>query len=285
MQKKNNRLGSGIDALLGSLDTGSGHDDALVKMIDINLIVPNKSQPRQVFYQETLQELAQSIQQQGVLQPILLEEHEGRYRIVAGERRFRASKLVGLTEIPALVRNFTHEERLIVSLLENIQRENISAMEEAQAYKQLMEVAELSQQELADRLGKSRSAVANTLRLLNLPPEIQNAVAQGQLSAGHARTLLSIENLDEQKGIFHEVQNKKLSVRDLEQRVHKPTTPEQMYADTMIAKKIETALTDKFAAKTIIKMQNYAGSIQISFQNKQDLFRIVSSLNIDPDDL
>lgn len=288
MQKKNSRLGSGIDALLGSLDTGAENTATLVTMVDMSLIVVNENQPRQIFHEETLKELAQSICDQGVLQPILLENFQQGYRIVAGERRFRASKLAGLGEIPALVRTFTDEERLVVSLLENIQRENISPLEEAQAYKELMDVAQLNQQELSDRLGKSRSAVANTLRLLNLPEELKEAVSQGQLSAGHARTLLAVQDEEEQKKIFDEVQDKKMSVRELEQRIQRDqpvtkTTEKQEYVSK--AKKVQILLEKKIGVDVIVKINKNKGSIQLNFQDENTLNRILSYMKISLDDL
>ena len=289
MQKKNSRLGSGIDALLGSLNISDQDSDApLTTMIPVSIIVANKRQPRQVFNEESLKELSESIRSQGILQPLLVEEYGRYYRIVAGERRWRASQMAGLEKVPAIVRTFTTEERLIVSLLENIQRENISALEEAQAYKELMSVAGLNQQELADRLGKSRSAVANTLRLLNLPPEIQQALISGELSAGHARALLAAETEELQKALLEEIRRDKISVRVVESRVQKNPRQETVasaHASKTMYKNLQEKLASYFEAPVVVKSKNAGGVIQISFENKESLDHILDILQIPLDDI
>ncbi len=289
MQKKNSRLGSGIDALLGSLNISEQDPDApTTTMIPISIIVANKRQPRQVFNEESLKELAQSIRNQGILQPLLVEEYGRYYRIVAGERRWRASQMAGLEKVPAIIRSFTHEERLIVSLLENIQRENISALEEAQAYKELMSVAQLNQQELADRLGKSRSAVANTLRLLNLPQEIQQALISGELSAGHARALLAAETQEMQKSLLEEIRRDKISVRVVESRVQKNPRKKILPSASSAREKfknLEKKLSQHFQIPVILKPKNQGGSIQIHFADQQALAHILNTLQIDMDDV
>ena len=289
MQKKNSRLGSGIDALLGSLNISDQDSDApLTTMIPVSIIVANKRQPRQVFNEESLKELSESIRSQGILQPLLVEEHGRYYRIVAGERRWRASQMAGLEKVPAIVRTFTPEERLIVSLLENIQRENISALEEARAYKELMSVAGLNQQELADRLGKSRSAVANTLRLLNLPTEIQQALISGELSAGHARALLAAETEELQKALLEEIRRDKISVRAVESRVQKTPRKEPVapaHSSKTMYKNLEEKLASYFEAPVAVKSKNAGGVIQISFENKKSLDHILDTLQIRLDDI
>lgn len=289
MQKKNSRLGGGIDALLGSLNISDQDSDApLTTMIPVSIIVANKRQPRQVFNEESLKELSESIRSQGVLQPLLVEEYGRYYRIVAGERRWRASQMAGLEKVPAIVRSFTPEERLIVSLLENIQRENISTLEEAQAYKELMSVAGLNQQELADRLGKSRSAVANTLRLLNLPHEIQQALISGELSAGHARALLAAETQELQKSLLEEIRRNKISVRTVESRVQKKPrqeTDSSTHASKTMYKNLEEKLASYFKTPVVVKSKNTGGVIQISFENKKSLDHILDTLQIPLDDI
>ncbi len=214
MSKK--KLGSGIDALLGSLDNENASQG--IHTLSINDIYPNPNQPRKHFAQSSLEELAISIKQQGVLQPILVEEHAQQYLIVAGERRYRAAMIAGLAEIPAIIRTFTDEQRLEVALLENIQREDLNPLEEAQAYYDLMQLGGMSQQQLAQRLGKSRSAISNSLRLLNLSQPLQRAVVGGELSAGHARALLTVD--ETQQTVLHQAIIKDgLSVRQVEKLV------------------------------------------------------------------
>lgn len=287
MQKNNNRLGSGIDALLGSLGGLENSDSIPTAMIPVSIIVPNKRQPRQIFNEESLKELAESIRRQGILQPLLLEEHGPHYRIVAGERRWRASQIAGLEKVPAIVRSFTSEERLIVSLLENIQRENISALEEAQAYKELMAVAKLNQQELADRLGKSRSAVANTLRLLNLPQEIRDALSSGELSAGHARALLAAGTEELQKELLEEVRKNKISVRTLESRVQKKASGrsdlKQEGRIRDFYKELQNKLSGHLNASALITPKKEGGVIRIEFENPDDLRRILGLLQFNTD--
>ena len=217
----------GVDALFGS---GGGLDDVevgvesvagdgAVRSVALELIRPNPNQPRTVFDDEALEELAQSVRQQGVIQPVIAEAlHDGTYRLVAGERRWRASRRAGLSEIPVIVREFTEEDKIGISLVENIQREDLSAIEEAHAYQFAIDRLGFSQQELADRVGRNRSTVANSLRLLRLSPEMQEAVAGGEMTAGHARALLSVDDEVLRGGLFGEIVRGGLSVREAERR-------------------------------------------------------------------
>ena len=206
-------LGRGLDALMGerpgATSAGAGPTEIPLAEIDAS-----GEQPRRRFVDETLEELAQSITNHGVLQPILVEPVGSRYRIIAGERRFRAAQRAGLERIPALVRTSTDDERLTLALIENIQREDLTPMEEAQAYRRLLEVSGINQEELAARVGKHRSTVANSLRLLGLPVEVQNALSDGTISAGHARALLMIPDPDERQRLFARIAQ--YSVREAE---------------------------------------------------------------------
>ncbi|MFP4330168.1 MAG: ParB/RepB/Spo0J family partition protein [Alkalispirochaetaceae bacterium] len=215
------RLGKGIDALLQGRDLSQLEEQvAGVVSVPVEKIRPNPDQPRKEFNPEALEELSRSIGERGVIQPILAEEQEnGEYLIVAGERRYRAARMAGLTVVPVLPGSFSAEERLEIALIENIQREDLNPMEEARAYRQLMENSSLSQEELAARLGISRSAVANTVRLLNLPESVQGAIGSGRLSPGHARTLLAIKEPGAQEKLFHAIEEKGLSVRQTERAV------------------------------------------------------------------
>ena len=206
-------LGRGLDALMGDRPevppTAAAPNELPLDEIDVS-----GEQPRQRFVDETLAELAQSISSHGVLQPILVEPVGSRYRIIAGERRFRAAQRAGLQRIPAVVRTSTDDERLTLALIENIQREDLTPMEEAQAYRRLLDVSGISQEELATRVGKHRSTIANSLRLLGLPVEVQNALADGTISAGHARALLMIPDPDDRQRLFARI--KQYSVREAE---------------------------------------------------------------------
>ncbi len=209
---KKNALGRGLDALLPRIEQESQVRDIPLKDIDIN-----QSQPRKAFDEQSLQELAQSIQEVGLLQPILVTEHRNRYRIVAGERRFRAARLAGLTAVPCIVREFTANEQMEAALVENLQREDLNAIEEAQAVQALMQAAGYTQEQVAQRLGKSRPAVANLLRLLTLPEAIQQMVVAGALSQGHARALAAVADPARQLRLAQRVVKEGLSVRELEQ--------------------------------------------------------------------
>jgi ParB family chromosome partitioning protein len=209
---KKNALGRGLDALLPRIEQESQVRDIPLKDIDIN-----QSQPRKAFDEQSLQELAQSIQEVGLLQPILVTEHRNRYRIVAGERRFRAARLAGLTAVPCIVREFTANEQMEAALVENLQREDLNAIEEAQAVQALMQAAGYTQEQVAQRLGKSRPAVANLLRLLALPEAIQQMVVAGALSQGHARALAAVADPARQLRLAQRVVKEGLSVRELEQ--------------------------------------------------------------------
>ncbi|NLZ88896.1 MAG: ParB/RepB/Spo0J family partition protein [Clostridiales bacterium] len=209
---KKNALGRGLNALLPDILQESQVRDIPLTDIDTNI-----AQPRQDFDEAALKELADSIREVGVLQPVLVVENKGRYRIVAGERRFRAARIAGLTAVPCIVRSFSADEQLEAALIENLQREDLNPMEEAQAIRALMDAAGYTQERVASRLGKSRPAVANVLRLLTLPDEVQDMVRQGLLSAGHARVLAGMNNPAAQKTLASRAVAEGLSVRALEQ--------------------------------------------------------------------
>ncbi len=222
-------LGRGIDALIqtnqqadpranSQPDNQEVLPGAQVRVVSREKLYGNPDQPRKDFEQAQLDELADSIREKGILQPILVEEDSrGLFMIIAGERRYRAAGLAGLTEVPVIIRKFTHEERLEIALIENIQREDLSPLEEAQAYKQLMDTFGLSQEEVAKKVGKSRSVIANALRMLRLPVEIQQAISQGELSSGHARAVLAVSlGEDAQMQMFKSIVQFDLTVREAE---------------------------------------------------------------------
>ena len=215
-------LGKGLDALLPLGDMEKGDKGAGVISVPLDKITPNPSQPRKFFDQTALDELAASIREHGILQPIIVEDtssdilNTGAYTIIAGERRFRAAKLAGLQAIPALVRSYTDDKRLAVSIIENIQRADLNPIEEAAAFKNLMDITGMTQDEAAARLGTKRSTLANSIRLLKLPKSIQNALISGQISSGHARAILSLGTVTEQENLFFRIVADNLNVRQAE---------------------------------------------------------------------
>ena len=306
-------LGKGLDALMGqaveeysasqtensqiATNEGKTHSfnvpegisiDENGKMwVDPALLKPNPQQPRQEFSAEDLQELADSIKENGILQPPLIEDAgDGTFYIIAGERRTRAAKLAGLTKIPVQLGKFNEVKKLEVALIENIQRENLNPIDEARAYFKLMELGELSQDEVAKRVGKNRSTVANSLRLLKLPEDIQAALVSGQISAGHARAILSVVDSTEQRILFGKIVGNGLSVRDAEQLAGEMNNKEKKPAKKVAAPKTENKdpnlleLEQKFVevlgTKVQIKGDLTRGSIQIEYFSSDDLDRLYS---------
>ncbi len=251
-----------------------------VKIADLR---SNPYQPRQVFDQQALQELADSIKEHGVFQPIIIKKSIKGYEIIAGERRVKASQMAGLEEIPAIVRDFTDEEMMEIALLENLQRENLNPIEESRAYKKLIEALNITQEELARKLGKSRSYITNMIGLQNLPDSIQTMIRDKKMSMGHARVLSKLENENQQQELAEKVVNEGLSVRELEnmtqssekfERTHKiqkhtPRVNEYQY--------LEDELCEKLGTKVKIK----SNKIEISFVNGNDLNRLLEIMNLE----
>ena len=274
-------LGRGLDALMGERpDYSSAPAEIPLAEIDAG-----GEQPRRRFVDETLDELAQSITSHGILQPILVEPVGGRYRIIVGERRFRAAQRAGLKRIPAVVRTSSDDERLTLALIENIQREDLTPMEEAQAYRRLLDVSGVSQEELAVRVGKHRSTIANSVRLLGLPVEVQNALADGTISAGHARALLMIPDPDERQRLFKRIAQ--YSVREAEAYAARVRRREERRgADRTAANRqpqtaadphlrdLEQRLIDSLGTKVAVTGTAQRGKIEISFFNLEDLERL-----------
>lgn len=278
MEKKG--LGRG----LGSLIPGAGWTDERPTPVDIPLdaISFNPFQPRKGYDDEKFQDLVRSVRVHGVLQPVVVRSKgDGVFELVAGERRLRAASEAGLTRIPAVVRELTNQQSLEVALIENIQREDISPLEAARAYKRLTEEFGLSQEEVAFRVGKSRPAVANTLRLLNLPTEIQVSLERGELSEGHARALLSIGDPELQRRAWEKIIGERLSVREAE-KIQKESQTENVSRETEPAAKdpnlldIEDRLRQLFGAKVTISLRGGRGRLQIEFYSEDDLTRILS---------
>ncbi len=267
----------------------AGTEEAAV-MLRIALVEPNRSQPRKNFDEEALNELADSIKEYGVLQPILVQDKGDRYEIIAGERRFRAARLAGLKEIPAVVRRFPDDRIVELSLIENIQREDLNPIEEAAAYQRLSDEFGLKQEEIAERVFKSRTAVANSLRLLKLSKEVQGMVESGLLSAGHARALVVITSKTEQKKLADLIISRQLSVRETEQLVKKyqdaakktagkeKDDPEKEREDRIRAlayKDMEDRLRSGLGNKVSILAGKKGGKIEIAYSDDDDLERII----------
>lgn len=264
-------------------------NDQKVSSLLLAEIRPNPYQPRTHFDQESLKELADSITQQGVLQPIIVRCSAIKgYEIIAGERRYRASKLAGLETIPSIICDMTDEQMIETAIIENLQREDLTPLEEAHAYKNLMSALHLTQAEAAQRLGKSRAHVANYVRLLDLSEEVKNYLQKGQLSMGQARTLLGVKNAKEQVKLAHKVVNEGITVRQLEKLVQNLNEPVQAAPKVKMIKEEkpkylligEEHLMDKFGTNVQIKPKGQAGRIEIEYLSQEDLTRILDLLDI-----
>ena len=292
-------LGKGLDSLIpNALGQTKTKKETTVKsktettegkepqtLVKITKVEPNREQPRKNFDEDALQELADSIKQFGLLQPILVQNRKDYYEIIAGERRWRAAKLAGLKEVPVIIRNYTEQEIVEISLIENIQREDLNPIEEAQAYKRLLTEFHLKQDEVAERVSKSRAAVTNSIRLLKLNEEVQRMVVDEMISTGHARALLAVENPEEQYNLAQRIFDEKLSVRDVEKLVknlHKPAKSKKVDDKTMqvIYQDIEEKLKQKLGRKvTVTSKGEGSGKIEIEFYNHEDLDRLLDVLN------
>jgi ParB family chromosome partitioning protein len=291
MANKKKGLGRGIDALFDVPDFEEEvrNNDERVELIDLTDIRPNPYQPRRHFDEDALNELAASIKVSGVLQPIILRKSSVKgYEIIAGERRFRASKLAGKDSIPAIVRELNEEVMMQVAILENLQREDLTSLEEAEAYNMMMDKLSMTQEMVAERLGKSRSYIANHLRLLSLPEEVKKLVQEGKLSNGQARTLLGLKDKSKIKKLARRAVKEKLTVRQLEhlvaesnQNPKKDGNKDNAPVKSVYIRKSEELLTDKFGTSVIIREKGEKGKIEIEYVSPDDLNRILEELNID----
>ena len=285
-------LGKGLDSLIPNIGEAKEKKESKEKvenknpetMVKLSMVEPNGEQPRKNFDEDSLLELAESIKQFGLLQPIIVQDRKNHYEIIAGERRWRAAKMAGLKEIPVIIKNLTNQEIVEISLIENIQREDLNPIEEAQAYKRLLEEFNLKQDEVAERVSKSRTAVTNSMRLLKLCDEVQQMVVNEMISTGHARALLSIEDPEEQYMIAQKVFDEKMSVREVEKLVkdlHKPEKAPKKENKSLevIYQNIENRLKESLGTKVSISPKNNgAGKIEIEFYNHDDLDRLMEQL-------
>ncbi len=294
-------LGKGLNAMLGSIDAEPVEkketkvsepvkNESGVTKVKITKVEPFRDQARKYFNEDKLQELADSIQEHGIIEPIIVQDRDTYYQIIAGERRWRAAKLAGLKEIPVIIKHYTDEQEILeVSLIENIQREDLNPIEEAQAYKKLFDDFNMTQDRLADKLGKSRSEIANSMRLLKLCPEVQQMIIDEMLSKGHARTLITIEDPKKQYEIAQLAFDKKLSVREIEKLVKnidkpdkiKPATDEQLL---LIYNEKQEQLKEALGTKVSINAKGKGmGSITIDFYNHDDFDKFVYILTRKPE--
>jgi ParB family chromosome partitioning protein len=290
--KKKGGLGRGLGALIEGSKTESAPAAMAVNNIadiPVSQIETNPFQPRTHFDKEALEELAESIRVQGIIQPITIRQLDNNtYQLISGERRFQASKLAGLTSIPAYIRKANDQQMLEMALIENIQRENLNAIEIALSYQRLLSECNLKQEELGDRVGKKRTTVTNYLRLLKLPPDIQIGLRDNKISMGHARALINIENIDLQLEVFHRIIKEELSVRKVEeivrllggQKITKPVPQPELDLYGGEIKKVESRLSTYFGTKIQVKSNNAGkGEIKIPFLSVDDLNRILEILN------
>lgn len=299
MAAKKGGLGKGLDSLLvNKVNADHSSDSTIVKekstttkkkstkketpdtMVKLSLVEPNREQPRKHFDEDGLLELAESIKQYGILQPLLVQEKSGYYEIIAGERRWRAAKLAGLKEVPVLIKSYTDQEIVEISLIENIQRENLNPIEEAMAFKRLLEEFHLKQDEVAERVSKSRTAVTNSMRLLKLSDKVKQMIIDDMISTGHARALLAIEDEEQQYLLATKIFDEKLSVRETEKLVKslknpkkevKKTTPEHQFIYNDIAEKMKSIMGTKV---NINAKANGKGKIEIEYYSEEELERI-----------
>ena len=283
VKRKKMALGKGLEALIPGIEK---EEDAKQDFFycDIDLIRPNRFQPRATFSEEDLQELADSIKTQGVLQPLLVRKDDTGYELIAGERRLRAAKRTGLSQVPVVIKRVTDDQLLEMSLVENIQRENLNPIEEAEAYHRLISQLNLTQDQASVRVGKSRSAVANFLRLRQLPDQIKASITDGTLSMGHARALLGAETSTQQLAAWRAVVAKKLSVRETENLVRRLKSQKKKpqvsinHSEQIYLTGLAEDLSRHLGTKTLIKKDGHKGKVEIEFYSNEDLEHLIDRL-------
>lgn len=296
MAVKRNGLGKGLDSLIPNKSEKTvkkpvNSDEIALKtdeketkngemMIKINQVEPNRDQPRREFDEDSLMELADSIKQFGILQPLIVQKKKDYYEIIAGERRWRAAKLAGVKEVPVIVKEYTDQEIVEISLIENIQRENLNPIEEAMAYKRLLEEFDLKQDEVAERVSKSRTAVTNSMRLLKLSDRVQQMIIDDMISTGHARALLAIDDEEQQYMLANKIFDEKLSVRETEKLVKALKNPKkevkkQKLEHMFVYQNIEEQMKNIIGTKVSVNAKaNGKGKIEIEYYSEEELERI-----------
>ncbi len=295
MKDKKRAMGRGLGAILSAESkavqsaTDAGAKDLVGNIVEIPIedIYPNANQPRTHFDEKALQELAESIKVLGIIQPITVRKDGAKFEIISGERRYRASKMAGLKEIPAYVRLVNDQELLEMALVENIQREDLDAIEVALTYQRLLEEIGLTQEALSQRVGKERSTITNSIRLLKLNPDVQQAIRNGNISAGHGRAILSLENPEDQQALFKQIVNNRLSVRQAEEAAKHFKSPKEISISKEPKtlpnnlRRAEKTLADALALKVEIKSsaKGDKGKIVLNFDNEEELEKILSYFN------
>ena len=295
MKDKKRAMGRGLGAILSAESkavqsaTDAGAKDLVGNIVEIPIedIYPNANQPRTHFDEKALQELAESIKVLGIIQPITVRKDRAKFEIISGERRYRASKMAGLKEIPAYVRLVNDQELLEMALVENIQREDLDAIEVALTYQRLLEEIGLTQEALSQRVGKERSTITNSIRLLKLSPDVQQAIRNGDISAGHGRAILSLENPEHQQVLFEQIVNNRLSVRQAEEAAKHFKSPKEISISKEPKtlpnnlRRAEKTLADALALKVEIKSsaKGDKGKIVLNFDNEEELEKILSYFN------
>ena len=276
----------GVDLLIKAKDDtalSEKYKNSIV-MMNISKVEPNRNQPRKNFNEDALNELADSIKEHGIIEPLIVQDRKSYYEIIAGERRWRAANIAGLTEVPIIIKDLTEQEIVEIALIENIQREDLNPIEEAQAYKRLIDDFNLKQDEVADKVSKSRTAITNTMRLLKLCPDVQQMVIDEMISEGHARALLGIENAQVQTELAQQAFDQKMSVREIEKLVRNIGKEKKAKAkkDEQISiayKEYENKLKEKLGTKVNISLkENGAGKIEIDFYSNDDFERIIECI-------
>lgn len=276
MNKKG--LGRGLGALISAAETDNDEISTGVMELKLNEIEPNTDQPRKNFDDEKLEQLSESIKKHGVVQPIIVKREGDTYRIVAGERRWRAARIAGLSKVPVVIKDLSNKQVMEIALIENIQREDLNPIEEAEAYEKLLNEYNMTQEDLSHSIGKSRSAIANTIRLLALTDKLKDYLINGEISSGHARALLSVSDKELQEKICGEVIDKKLNVRDTENLVKKYLnggTKQKKKKNSEEFQKIEENLQGIFGTKVKLISNNNKGKIMIEYYSNEELDRII----------
>lgn len=291
---KKSGLGKGLDSLIpkdlppiniSETPASTVIEGELVQMVSITKLEPDREQPRKTFNEDKLNELAESIKKHNIIEPLIVQDMGDRYEIVAGERRWRAARIAGLKEIPVVIKKYTQQQKVEISLIENIQREELNAIEEAFAYKRLMNEFNLTQEQVAERIGKKRTTIANSVRLLNLADEVQQMIIDGSLTPGHARSILTIEDKEKQVEIALKVVAEKLTVRDIEKFVKNMNKPAKSSDKPdpqvlkLLYKNSEDNLRTLLGTKTnIVPRDEERGKIEIEYYSKDELNRILDLL-------
>ena len=294
MAAKRNGLGKGLDSLIPNKTAGKSEKTSSKKssddskkedktgevMVKINSVEPNREQPRKDFDEDSLVELADSIKQFGILQPLIVQQKKDYYEIIAGERRWRAAKMAGIKEVPVIIKNYTDQEIVEISLIENIQRENLNPIEEAMAFKRLLEEFDLKQDEVAERVSKSRTAVTNSMRLLKLSERVQQMIIDDMISTGHARALLALDDEEQQYQLANRIFDEKLSVRETEKLVKALKDPKKMVKKekikhTFVYENLEERMKGIIGTKVSVNPKaNGKGKIEIEYYSEDELERI-----------